>query len=178
MKAVTLAPLFAALAGAAVAAGPDDVATLNRTRTIVLEDVPACDASGAAPGAAADGSLRVGADALSLHVEFELGTARLSAQAAAQLERLSETLNDPALAGARFLIAGHTDARGSDALNVPLSCRRALAVRAFLQARGVDAERLQAEGFGARMPLAGAAPLDAANRRVEVRRLAPGPAAP
>jgi outer membrane protein OmpA-like peptidoglycan-associated protein len=78
----------------------------------------------------------------------------------------------------RFMVAGHTDARGSDAINVPLSCARAQAVRAYLEQRGIEPERLRAEGFGARLPLAGRQPLDGANRRVEIRRLASQKATP
>ena len=169
-----LAPLLLVLsilaACGARATPTSDVATLNRTRTIELEAAPACDSS-AASGAGR--SLQAGADALSLLVEFQLGTATLSPGAAAQLDRLVTTLSDPALASARFMVAGHTDARGSDAINVPLSCDRAKAVRAYLEQKGVDPARLQAEGFGARLPLAGTPPLDGANRRVEVRRLGP-----
>ncbi len=162
---------LALLAAAACAAGEDDVATLNRSRTIVLEDVPAC-ATDRAPASPSSGpAMEVGADALSLQVEFDNGSAHVSPSAGAQLERLARTLDDPALAGARFLIAGHTDASGGDAINLPLSCHRALAVREFLVSHGVGAERLQPQGFGARMPLAGTPPLSPANRRVEVRRL-------
>ena len=158
-------------AAAQVSATPaDDVATLNRTRTIKIEGVPTCDLNVVG---GVDRTLEVGADALSLRIEFQLGTATLTPGAATQLDRLATTLRDPALAGARFMVAGHTDARGSDAVNEPLSCARAQVVRDRLQQRGVDAVRLQAEGFGARLPLAGTLPLDGANRRVEVRRLAP-----
>jgi outer membrane protein OmpA-like peptidoglycan-associated protein len=162
-------------AGPARATPADDVATLNKTRTIEIEVVPTCDLS-AASGATR--TLEVGAEALSLRVAFQLGTATLTAGATTQLDRLAATLRDPALAGARFMVAGHTDARGGDAINVPLSCARAQAVRDYLQQHGVDAARLQAEGFGARLPLAGRQPLDGANRRVEVRRLAPQKATP
>ena len=168
--------VLSALAACSAGATPaDDVATLNRTRTIELEAAPICHSSAARDAAR---SLVVGADALSLRVEFQLGTATLSPAAAAQLDRLVTTLSDPALAGARFMVAGHTDARGSDAINVPLSCDRAKAVRAYLEQKGVDPARLQAEGFGARLPLAGTLPLDGANRRVEVRRLGPKKEAP
>lgn len=165
---LVLSPLAACSAGAAPA---DDVATLNKTRTIELEAAPVCDSGAASFASGAARSLRVGADALSLRIEFQLGTATLSQGAAAQLDRLAATLSAPALAGAHFMVAGHTDARGSDAINTPLSCDRAKAVRAYLEQKGIDPARLQAEGFGARLPLTGTPPLDGANRRVEVRRL-------
>jgi large repetitive protein len=51
-------------------------------------------------------------------------------------------------------VEGHTDADGSDAANLDLSDRRAKAVRRYLSERGVDEERLDAEGFGETRPVA------------------------
>lgn len=155
-----------------------DVQMLNKTRTLVLEAAPACDVPGQRPSPGAGGALEVGADAVSLRVEFDLGTARLATDAAQRLDRLASTLKDPALAGARFLVTGHTDTSGSDAINVPLSCNRAKAVRDHLLSRGFDPARLDAVGFGARRPLDGTPAADAANRRVEIRRLVPQKASP
>lgn len=49
-------------------------------------------------------------------------------------------------------VIGHTDSRGSDAYNQPLSERRARAVMDYLISRGVPAERLRSEGRGEREP--------------------------
>lgn len=67
-------------------------------------------------------------------------------------------------------IAGHTDDAGSEALNSALSLRRAEAVRAALIQRGIPAERLVAEGFGASRPLSPNTSEDgrARNRRIEI----------
>jgi large repetitive protein len=51
-------------------------------------------------------------------------------------------------------VEGHTDSDGSDAANLDLSDRRARAVRAYLADRGVEASRLDAEGFGETKPVA------------------------
>jgi outer membrane protein OmpA-like peptidoglycan-associated protein len=167
----------AALAALAGGAGADerDVEALKgvTTRTLMVEDVPACDAL---PGTSAGRNFEVGSEAVALQVEFERGTARLRPDAMRRLDRLAATLRDPALAQARFVLAGHTDASGSDVINVPLSCARAKAVRDYLgQRHGVAAERLHVEGFGARRPLDAGHPMQAANRRVEVRRwIVPG----
>ncbi|WP_433160355.1 channel-forming protein ArfA/OmpATb [Kribbella sp. CA-247076] len=74
---------------------------------------------------------------------------------------------------ARVEIAGHTDNLGSTASSLPLSERRAAAVRATLVRLGIPARRLLAHGYGETFPIA---PNDTpegriANRRVELRVL-------
>ena len=71
---------------------------------------------------------------------------------------------------AQVAVLGHTDAVGSDAYNMALSRRRAEAVVAALEARGVAASRLRALGFGKRQPVASddTAAGRARNRRVEI----------
>ncbi len=80
-------------------------------------------------------------------------------------------------------IEGHTDSRGVLAHNMELSDRRAHSVKQFLVDHGVDAGRLEAQGFGPTRPLmsnktnAGRA----VNRRVEFHILddsTPPPATP
>jgi len=56
---------------------------------------------------------------------------------------------NPAL---RLRVAGHTDDRGSDEYNIALGQRRAVTVREYLAARGVDASRLDVVSFGEEMP--------------------------
>ena len=67
-------------------------------------------------------------------------------------------------------IHGHADNTGTDAINDPLSKRRAASVGEFLQARGVAASRIETDGFGSRQPVATNATPEgrALNRRVEV----------
>jgi outer membrane protein OmpA-like peptidoglycan-associated protein len=150
----------------------DDVRALQgtTTRTLMLEDVPPCETA-----TRGDAPLQVADSALSLDIRFELGSARLLPEAMRRLDRLAATLADPSLAGARFMVAGHTDARGGAAVNGPLSCARAQAVRDYLQQHhGIAAESLHVEGFGDLRPLDPAHPNAAVNRRVEVRRLMEG----
>lgn len=53
----------------------------------------------------------------------------------------------------RLRVEGHTDSDGPDAYNLRLSQARAEAVRDFLIGAGVDAGRLDAQGFGEQMPI-------------------------
>jgi outer membrane protein OmpA-like peptidoglycan-associated protein len=53
----------------------------------------------------------------------------------------------------RLRIEGHTDSRGAADYNRTLSQTRAESVRTYLIARGVESERLDAEGFGEDRPL-------------------------
>lgn len=67
-------------------------------------------------------------------------------------------------------IVGHTDSTGSDAVNDPLSQRRADAVKSFLVGQSVSSARLTSEGRGSREPIAdnSSAAGRSENRRVEV----------
>ncbi len=66
-------------------------------------------------------------------------------------------------------IEGHTDSRGKDSSNLSLSKRRAQAVLDFLVGAGIDAGRLDSEGFGEANPIASNDSKSgrASNRRVE-----------
>ncbi|MFC6162343.1 channel-forming protein ArfA/OmpATb [Kribbella jiaozuonensis] len=74
-------------------------------------------------------------------------------------------------ATARVEVAGHTDDLGSPATSLPLSERRAAAVKAELVRLGVNADRILAHGYGQAFPIAsnatGAGRI--ANRRAELR---------
>lgn len=102
-----------------------------------------------------------------LMIGFDLNSARISRQGLASARVFAQSLVRPELAGMRFRIEGHTDSRGSQALNTSLSAQRAQAVADFLASQGVDRSRLVTRGFGASVPLPGHAPADPANRRVE-----------
>ncbi|MCC6720463.1 MAG: OmpA family protein [Acetobacteraceae bacterium] len=107
-----------------------------------------------------------------LSVQFGFDSAALTPQGTAALAALATALRDPSLAQARFRIAGHTDARGTDAYNQALSERRAEAARRYLvEQGGVDPARLSAIGYGRRQLYDVAHPDSAANRRVQVIRV-------
>jgi outer membrane protein OmpA-like peptidoglycan-associated protein len=110
---------------------------------------------------------------LVLNVTFEYNSAKLTDAARELLDRLGRVIGNDQLADRRFVIEGHTDARGSDAYNMTLSIRRADAVSHYLIDRhGVTPNRLRAEGRGETALLDPAHPDSGVNRRVEVKSFA------
>lgn len=104
---------------------------------------------------------------VNLLLAFDYNSDRMTAAAQAQAKVFAQALMTPELRDRRFLIEGHTDARGSRALNLDLSRRRAQAVADFLVGQGVNGRNLDVRGLGSQDPLPGR-PADAdANRRVE-----------
>ena len=102
-------------------------------------------------------------------MQFEYNSDRLTPEGVMALAPLGEALQDPRLKGFRFLIAGHTDAKGSDRHNEDLSQRRARAVREHLTVQyRVEPSRLTSMGFGRRQLADPSRPEDPVNRRVEV----------
>lgn len=108
---------------------------------------------------------------IDLNIPFEFNSSELQPQATAQLRQLRSALTSQALSKDRFMVAGHTDAKGNPQYNQQLSERRAEAVRRYLVDNGVEPERLQAVGYGAEHLAQPDRPDDASNRRVEIRNL-------
>jgi outer membrane protein OmpA-like peptidoglycan-associated protein len=101
-------------------------------------------------------------------VSFGLGSAHLKSSAAQLLKGLAAVLiKHPE---SPIEIIGHTDATGSDAVNLPLSAKRAESTRDYLIAQKVAADRFTTQGWGSDQPVADnkTAAGRAANRRVEV----------
>ncbi len=101
-------------------------------------------------------------------VLFDTGRAELKPGATSTLDRLAQFMRDQPERS--LLVEGHTDAVGSDALNLRLSQQRADAVRAALLQRGVAADRISTEGLGKARPVASndSAEGRQRNRRVEI----------
>jgi outer membrane protein OmpA-like peptidoglycan-associated protein len=109
---------------------------------------------------------------INLTIEFEYDSEQPTANGELQLAALGEALRDPRLKGYRFLLAGHTDARGSDDYNQRLSERRAQAVQNYLVGSvRLDGNQLKIVGFGERRLLDPNQPDSPRNRRVEVINL-------
>ncbi len=108
-----------------------------------------------APGTRGVGARYKSKPSIDLPIQFEFNSHAISGGSKVQMSQLGNALNNPALAGQRILIEGHTDDRGSDEYNLLLSGRRAESVRRMLVEQfGVDAGRLQVKGFGESSPVA------------------------
>jgi outer membrane protein OmpA-like peptidoglycan-associated protein len=104
-----------------------------------------------------------------LEIHFGYKSATITPRAIEQLTALGRALGDERLVDQTFIIAGHTDAKGSDGYNLELSRARADAVRNFLITHfAIASDRLIAEGHGYRQLKNARQPLAAENRRVQV----------
>ena len=75
----------------------------------------------------------------------------------------------PDLKGRTFIVAGHTDAKGSETYNQGLSERRADAVKRFLSEKyRIETSRLVTVGYGATNLKNSENPLARENRRVQI----------
>ena len=99
---------------------------------------------------------------------FATNSSTLSTASRASLDKFATSLqNNP---DTDVKIYGHTDSTGSDAINNPLSQRRAESVYNYLVSKGVSGVRMLSEGFGSTEPIAdnNTQAGRAQNRRVEV----------
>ncbi|PRE67864.1 OmpA family protein [Burkholderia multivorans] len=133
--------------------------------TLVLQcGAPPADAAPAAePAPAAVEHVSLAGDAL-----FASGLATLTPAARASLDKLLNAYGDRSYT--QVSVTGYTDSVGSDASNLALSKRRAQAVAAYLQQRGLQARSLTVTGRGSADPIASNATAEgrATNRRVEI----------
>jgi outer membrane protein OmpA-like peptidoglycan-associated protein len=171
LPALLLAVLLSGLPTWAVAGSPqsgEDAATVLSDSQIVEALHPGTTRGFAPRGLTRHGTAEA-VQSVNLNVPFEHNSSALRPQASAQLKQLELALTSAALRDDRFVVAGHTDAKGSPRYNKQLSLRRAEAVKRFLVAGGVAAARLDAVGFGSEKLLAPDQPEDPRNRRVEIR---------
>jgi OOP family OmpA-OmpF porin len=99
---------------------------------------------------------------------FDFDKAVLKPEGKMKLDDLSSKLQGINL---EVIIAvGHTDSVGTDAYNQKLSIRRAEAVKAYLEGKGIAANRIYTEGKGEKQPVVDnkTSANRAKNRRVEV----------
>jgi len=114
-----------------------------------------------------------GGDTLAIvtNVNFDFDSSKIRADSEAKLDRVVSILQaNPTV---RVRVEGHTDSTGPEKYNLGLSYRRAEAVKAYMEGKGIAGNRLSVVGFGETKPLvsnktrAGRA----VNRRVEFKVL-------
>ena len=101
-------------------------------------------------------------------VLFEVDRAELKPGSARVMDKLARALMDDP--NSTVEIDGHTDSTGSREHNIDLSLRRAMSVKTYLVAHGVNASRIATQGLGPDYPVASndTAAGRQQNRRVEV----------
>ena len=83
---------------------------------------------------------------------FDTGKATIKFESAEILNQIINVLKK--FPNSRFRIEGHTDSTGKKAKNMILSQNRADAVKVYLIQGGIDAGRLESQGFGPEKPIA------------------------
>jgi outer membrane protein OmpA-like peptidoglycan-associated protein len=104
----------------------------------------------------------------SYSIEFETGSANIKPSSYKLLDEIFESA--VVAEGLKIGVYGHTDNKGSDAVNIPLSEQRADAVKIYLQRKGLKENRLEAKGYGSSKPVADNSTDEgrSKNRRVEI----------
>ena len=154
-------PTLAEMGSDGVALNPDVVCPVEGPMGFTLQDFTG-GISAPAPTRAPDVTLS--ADAL-----FAINSAELSAESRGELGQLAQQIRGMSNLE-RVFIAGHADSTGNDAINDPLSQRRADSVAGYLVSQGVERGLVQTRGYGSRQPVATNDTVEGRrqNRRVEV----------
>lgn len=164
-------PAAPAVPVAPPAAVPEPTPPATVTPPAVAQPVPSTPSVPPAPAPSTEAAAE--APSVSLAIQFEYNSARVSAASRQTLQQLAQALQSPELAAYRFRIEGHTDAKGQAGYNRKLSQARADEVRQLLVAQGVAAARLSSIGMGASQLALPSQPFAAENRRVRIVNLAP-----
>jgi outer membrane protein OmpA-like peptidoglycan-associated protein len=110
---------------------------------------------------------------IDLEITFDYNSADISSSSLSSVQALGKALSDPNLKGSTFVVAGHTDAAGGEAYNQDLSERRADSIKRYLVDKfGIASNDLVTVGYGKSKPKDPTAPMDPANRRVQVVNMA------
>src|SRR5580658_10212661 len=104
----------------------------------------------------------------SYHIEFETGSAVIRPESYKMLDEIFESA--VVAEGLKLGIYGHTDNSGSDEVNLPLSEKRAGAVKDYMLSKGLALTRIETKGYGAAKPVADNSIVEgrSRNRRVEI----------
>jgi outer membrane protein OmpA-like peptidoglycan-associated protein len=106
---------------------------------------------------------------IDLEITFNYNSADISAKSMPSVQALGRALTSPDLKGSTFVVAGHTDAAGSEAYNQDLSERRADSIKRYLiEKYNMPAADLVTVGYGKSKLKDPSQPIAEVNRRVQV----------
>src|ERR1700682_1968130 len=106
---------------------------------------------------------------IDLEIHFDYNSADISKGSTQAVQELGKALSDASLKDSTFVVGGHTDAIGGEAYNQDLSERRADTIKRYLiEKYGIVGANLVTVGYGKDKPKDPNAPMDPANRRVQV----------
>lgn len=109
---------------------------------------------------------------IDIEIDFAYNSAEIGREASPSVTALGQALSSPQLASGTFVLAGHTDAKGSDPFNQDLSERRAESVKTYLiEHYKLPAANLISVGYGKTMLKNTNNPFAAENRRVQIINL-------
>ncbi|HMJ41117.1 MAG TPA: OmpA family protein [Pseudolabrys sp.] len=110
---------------------------------------------------------------IDLEIQFDYNSADISRSSMPAVQELGKALSNSSLRGSTFVVAGHTDAVGGETYNQDLSERRADTIKRYLTEKyGINGADLVTVGYGKTKPKDVNAPMDPANRRVQVVNMA------
>ena len=142
--------------------------TADQLRAEAVENIrlhPGDDATTSLPLSAQLAKLRQ----FNIEIVFDFNSDRIRPESYETVGIIADALHTPYLAGQKFFVVGHTDAKGDREYNLKLSQRRAEAVMdALVTTFRVPAERLEAVGLGEEQLRDPSQPFAAVNRRVQL----------
>jgi outer membrane protein OmpA-like peptidoglycan-associated protein len=106
---------------------------------------------------------------IDLEINFDYNSADISAKSLPSVQALGRALSNAELKGSTFVVAGHTDAAGSEAYNQELSERRAESIKRYLVDKySITGSDLVTVGYGKSKLKDPNQPMAETNRRVQV----------
>ena len=106
---------------------------------------------------------------IDLEIQFDYNSADISKTSLTAVQELGKALSNPSLKGSTFVVAGHTDAVGSEPYNLDLSERRADTIKHYLVEKyGLAGSDLVTVGYGKTKLKDISNPTSPINRRVQV----------
>ncbi len=112
---------------------------------------------------------------IDIEISFDYRSAKISRSAASAVNTLGKALSSPDLKGTTFVLAGHTDGKGSLPYNQELSDKRVDTVKQYLVSHfKLSPTSLVAVGYGKTKLKNEGDPFGPQNRRVQVVNMADG----